>query len=50
MLRRNDDNIDVLQKRFTVFKEQSVPIVELYGAQNKVKKIDATQPADKVYE
>ena len=40
--KRNDDNIEVLQKRFTVFKEQSVPIVQLYEAKDKVKKIDAT--------
>lgn len=49
-LARNDDNIEVLQKRFTVFKEQSVPIVQLYEGLNKVRKIDATQAPDLVYE
>ena len=48
--KRNDDNIEVLQKRFTVFKEQSVPIVELYGKQDKVRRIDATQTPEVVYE
>jgi UMP-CMP kinase len=47
--KRNDDNIETLQKRFTVFKEQSMPIVKLYEAQNKVKRIDATKTQDEVY-
>ena len=28
--RRNDDNLDVLQKRFATFHEQSMPIVQIY--------------------
>ena len=48
--KRNDDNIEVLQKRFAVFKEQSMPIVELYQKENKVRTIDAIKSADEVYE
>lgn len=48
--KRNDDNIEVLLKRFAVFKEQSMPIVELYQKESKVRTIDATKSADEVYE
>jgi UMP-CMP kinase len=47
--KREDDNIEVLQKRFNTFREQSMPIVELYEEVDKVRKIDATQDSDKVY-
>ena len=47
---RNDDNRATLVKRFGVFKNESMPIVQLYEKDNKVRKIDANQSADKVYE
>ena len=28
--KRNDDNIETLKKRFGVFREQSMPVVEMY--------------------
>lgn len=34
--KRSDDNLEVLQKRFQTFKEQSVPIVDLYETIGKV--------------
>ena len=46
---RNDDNIEVLKKRFQVFREQSMPIVEIYEKQGKVKRINSNQHPDKVY-
>lgn len=49
-VKRVDDNIEALRKRFKTFKEQSMPIVEFYEKLGKVKKIDANQPKDKVYE
>lgn len=39
--KRNDDNIETLKKRFGVFKEQSMPVIDLYKRQNKVKTINA---------
>ena len=47
--KRNDDNMEVLLKRFAVFREQSMPIVEIYERKDQVKKINANQEADKVY-
>ena len=48
--KRNDDNLEVLQKRFTTFHEQSVPIISYYEGLKKVQKIDANQNPDKVYQ
>lgn len=39
--KRNDDNMDVLKKRFNVFREQTMPIVNHYSALDKVKTVDA---------
>ena len=39
--KRNDDNMEVLIKRFKVFKEQSIPIVELFDKVGKVRKINS---------
>ena len=47
---RNDDNIEVLRKRFTVFREQSMPIVDYYSSKDLVRKIDASQERDAVWE
>ena len=41
--------MEVLLKRFAVFREQSMPIVEIYERKDQVKKINANQEADKVY-
>ena len=46
---RNDDNSEVLKKRFKTFREQSMPIVDKFDKQGKVKKINSNQEADKVY-
>ena len=46
---RNDDNIEVLKKRFKTFREQSMPIVEIYEKEGKVRRINSNQEADKVY-
>ena len=48
--RRSDDNLDVLKKRFAVFREQSLPIVELFEKSNQVKRIDSNQSAENVWE
>ncbi|KAJ6820691.1 putative UMP-CMP kinase 3 isoform X2 [Iris pallida] len=47
---RDDDNIDTIRKRFKVFVESSIPVVEYYDSKGKVKKIDAAKPVDAVFE
>ncbi|XP_043697849.1 UMP-CMP kinase 3-like isoform X2 [Telopea speciosissima] len=47
---REDDNIDTIRKRFKVFVESSVPVVEYYESKGKVRKIDAGKPVGEVFE
>lgn len=47
---RNDDNIDSLRKRFATFKNETMPIVDLYAENGKTKRIDALKPIDAVFE
>jgi len=46
--KRNDDNIEVLKKRFNTFKNQSMPVVDHYKSEGKVKVINANQGLDEV--
>ncbi|XP_029123411.1 UMP-CMP kinase 3 isoform X2 [Elaeis guineensis] len=46
---RDDDNIETIRKRFKVFVESSLPVVEYYGSKGKVRKIDAAKPIDEVF-
>ncbi|ONK72265.1 uncharacterized protein A4U43_C04F17550 [Asparagus officinalis] len=47
---RDDDNIETIRKRFKVFMESSVPVVEYYNSKGKVRKIDAARPIDEVFD
>ena len=46
---RNDDNIDVIRKRFATYKNESMPIINMYEKEGKVKKIIADRSIDEVY-
>ncbi|KAJ6799720.1 UMP-CMP kinase 3-like [Iris pallida] len=46
---RDDDNIDTIRKRFKVFVESSIPVVEHYDSRGKVRKIDAGRPIEEVF-
>ncbi|XP_047965885.1 UMP-CMP kinase 3-like isoform X1 [Salvia hispanica] len=47
---REDDNIETIRKRFNVYMESSLPVIEYYSAKGKVKKIDAARPIGEVFE
>jgi UMP-CMP kinase len=47
---RNDDNIESLRKRFATFKNETMPIVDLYADTGKTKRIDALRSIDEVFE
>ncbi|KAK9273503.1 hypothetical protein L1049_018313 [Liquidambar formosana] len=47
---REDDNIETIRKRFKVFLESSLPVVEYYNVKGKVRKIDAAKPIEEVFE
>ncbi|GMI86217.1 hypothetical protein like AT5G26667 [Hibiscus trionum] len=47
---RDDDNIETVRKRFKVFLESSLPVIEYYKAKGKVREIDAAKPIEEVFE
>ncbi|OIW17633.1 hypothetical protein TanjilG_28983 [Lupinus angustifolius] len=47
---REDDNIETIRKRFRVFLESSLPVINYYDAKAKVCKIDAARPVEEVFE
>lgn len=36
---REDDNIETIKKRFKVFMESSLPVIEYYNSKEKVRKV-----------
>lgn len=36
---REDDNIDTIRKRFKVYMESSLPVIEYYNSKGKVRKV-----------
>ena len=36
---REDDNIETIRKRFNVFLESSLPVIEHYNSRGKVRKV-----------
>ncbi|KAI3683142.1 hypothetical protein L1987_83642 [Smallanthus sonchifolius] len=47
---RVDDNIETIRKRFKVFVESSLSVINYYNSKGKVKKIDAGKPVAEVFE
>ncbi|KAL2460979.1 UMP-CMP kinase 3 [Abeliophyllum distichum] len=47
---REDDNIETIRKRFKVYMESSLPVIEYYNSKGKVRKIDAAKPIEEVFE
>lgn len=47
---RTDDNIDSLKKRFQVFYNETMPIVDYYDRQNLVRHVKSEKPAELVFE
>lgn len=46
---RADDNIESIKKRFRVFVETSMPVVNEFEGQDKVVKVSAEKSPDEVY-
>ncbi|XP_044491924.1 UMP-CMP kinase 3-like isoform X2 [Mangifera indica] len=47
---REDDNIETIRKRFKVFLESSLPVIQYYESKGKVRKIDAAKPIAEVFD
>jgi len=48
VVQRNDDQIDVIQKRLSVYHQQTAPLIGYYSKQSKLVSVDATQSMDQV--
>ncbi|CAL8102426.1 unnamed protein product [Calicophoron daubneyi] len=49
LVRRADDNPEVLRKRLTAYHEMTYPLVKFYTTHNLHRPVDASQPIDKVF-
>ncbi|OBZ75747.1 UMP-CMP kinase [Grifola frondosa] len=47
---REDDNEESIKKRFLVYKEQTMPVIEHYSKEEKVETIDASVSIEEVHE
>lgn len=46
---RNDDNLEVIRKRFVTFRDESMPIVAMYEKEDKLRRVVADRSVDAVY-
>ncbi|KAI5286177.1 hypothetical protein KEM54_006993 [Ascosphaera aggregata] len=46
---REDDNIESIRKRFHVFVEQSMPVVQLFKSEGKVLTVESVGSIDEIY-
>lgn len=46
---RTDDNLETIRKRFKVFEEQSLPVVQHYEKTGRVARINADRDPEDVY-
>ncbi|PUZ62522.1 hypothetical protein GQ55_4G364900 [Panicum hallii var. hallii] len=47
---RDDDNIDTARRRFEVFQESTMPVVQYYEKRGKLRRVDGAKSADEVFE
>lgn len=50
LIQRDDDQVQVIQKRLQVYHSQTAPLAAYYREQKKLKPIDATLSMDQVHE
>ena len=46
---RDDDNVESIKKRFKVFEDTSMPVVDLFEKQGRVERINAEHTPEEVY-
>ena len=46
---RDDDKPETVQKRLTVYHDQTQPLIDYYREQNILKSVDGTKPLDEVF-
>lgn len=48
LVQRDDDKVEVIQKRLSVYHQQTAPLADFYRHKSILRSLDASQPADKV--
>ena len=46
---RLDDNVEQLKKRFAIYNDEEMPIVEIFEKKGQLRRINALQNVDEVY-
>ncbi|KAK3131416.1 hypothetical protein QOZ80_6AG0506200 [Eleusine coracana subsp. coracana] len=46
---RDDDNIDTIRRRFEVFQEATLPVVQYYEKRGKLRRVDGAKSPDEVF-
>jgi len=49
-VKRKDDNLETIKKRFAVYNEQTMPVVQVFRDEKKCVDLDAMDTIDNVYE
>uniref|UniRef100_A0ACD5VQB6 Uncharacterized protein n=1 Tax=Avena sativa TaxID=4498 RepID=A0ACD5VQB6_AVESA len=47
---RDDDNMDTIRRRFQVFQESTLPVIQHYEKTGKLRRVDGTRQPDMVFE
>lgn len=50
LYQRDDDNEETVKNRLNVYKEQTMPLIDYYQAQGKIRPIDGVGSLDEVFE
>ncbi|MGC9456768.1 MAG: adenylate kinase [Halothiobacillaceae bacterium] len=50
LIHRSDDNEETVGKRLKVFEAQTAPLVDFYGKQDKLHRVDGTREIDQIAE
>jgi len=46
---RTDDNAESIRKRFKTYMDETMPVIESFDKQSKVRKINAEPPEEQVF-
>ena len=50
LVQRNDDHVEVIQKRLTTYRNQTAPLVQFFSSQGKLSQLDATKSQESVFQ
>lgn len=48
LIQRDDDKVEVIQKRLSVYHQQTAPLADFYRSKGMLRSVDASRPADEV--